>query len=105
MHASLTTRPTYWRSGVVLNIDGNRCLVRAETDAAKIYISITGPTDARRRALAVIRATFKAIHQTIPRIDPAEKVPLSDDQTVVVDYKHLIKLEGLGTEEFLPEGA
>jgi internalin A len=105
MHASLTDRPTYWRSGVILDIDGNRCLVRADTDAGRIYISIKGPSDARRRALSVIRTTFKAIHDSIPRIEAAEKVPLPDNPTVVVDYNHLTKLEGHGTGEFLPEGA
>jgi len=105
MHASLTDRRTFWRSGVVLDIDGNRCLVRADSDAAKIYISVKGPPEGRRRALSVIRTVFKAIHDTIPRIDPAEKVPLPDNQMVVVDYRHLIKLETHGTAEFLPEGA
>lgn len=105
MHSNLTDRPTYWRSGVVLEIDGNKCLVRADSDAAKIFISVGGAPDGRRRALSVIRNTFKSIHDTIPRIEPVEKVPLPDTQTVVVDYRHLVRLEDHGVQIFLPEGA
>ena len=104
MRANLTERPTYWRSGVILDIDGNRRLTRADVDAGRIYISVGGPSDGRRRALSVIRNTFKAIHDTIPRLEPSEKVPITADQ-VIVDYLHLLRLEHREVETFLPEGA
>ena len=104
-HHNLTDKPTYWRSGVVLDIDGNRALVRGDTQAGKVFISVQGSGSGRRRALFVIRDAFKAIHATIPRIEAKEKVPLPDNPAVVVDYLHLRKLEELGTDTFLPEGA
>ncbi|MBN1436402.1 MAG: GTP-binding protein [Sedimentisphaerales bacterium] len=104
MHSNLTEKPTYWRSGVVLEIDGNRCLVRADTDANKIYVSVGKSDSDRRRTLSVIRNTFGAIHNTIPRIRPVEKVPLPDDPSVVVDYLHLLKLEKRDVIHYLPEG-
>ncbi len=102
---SPTDKPTYWRSGVVLDIDGNKALVRGDTQAGKVFVSVQGPVSGRRRALFVIRDAFKAIHATIPKIDAKEKVPLPDNPDVVVDYQHLQKLEKRGTETFLPEGA
>jgi internalin A len=105
MHPYLTKNPTYWRSGVVLKIDGNRALVRGDTQAGRVYISVQGPQKGRRSALAVIRHALKEIHSTIPKIGAQEKVPLPDNPDVVVDYQHLQKLEEFGTELFLPEGA
>jgi internalin A len=105
MHHNLTSRPTYWRSGVVLEIDGCRTLVRADTQAGRIYVSIQGRREGRRRALSVIRDVFKLIHGTVPKLDVKEKVPLPDNPRVVADYLHLVKLEKEGIEEFLPEGA
>lgn len=105
MHHNLTGKPTYWRSGVVLEIDGCRALVRADTQTGRIYVSIQGPKEGRRRALSVIRDAFKLIHGTVPKLDVKEKVPLPDNPRVVVDYLHLVKLEQENIEEFLPEGA
>ncbi len=104
-HHNLTDKPTYWRSGVVLDIDGNKVLVRGDTYTGKIFLSILGPAGGQRRALSVVRDVFKAIHATIPKIDAKEKVPLPDNPAIVVDYKNLLEQEKHGIERFLPEGA
>jgi len=105
MHHNLTKKRTYWRSGVVLAIDGNKALIRADVDKGRMFISIKGAFEGRRRALAVIRNSFEGIHATIPKLDVKRKVPLADEEGVVVDYEHLVKLEETGIAEFLPEGA
>ncbi|MHC4867621.1 MAG: COR domain-containing protein, partial [Planctomycetota bacterium] len=108
MHHNLTKKRTYWRSGVVLDIDGNKALVRADVDKGRMFISVKGAFEGRRRALAVIRNSFEGIHATIPRLDVKAKVPLPNEEGVegvVVDYAHLVKLEETGIAEFLPEGA
>ncbi|HEY0074321.1 MAG TPA: COR domain-containing protein [Abditibacteriaceae bacterium] len=105
MHHLLTDKPTYWRSGVLLEIDGNVTMVRGDTQAGRVYISVSGPPKGRRSALAIIRNAFREIHNTIPKIGAQEKVPLPDNPDIVVDYKHLQRLEEFKTESFLPEGA
>jgi internalin A len=95
---------TYWRSGVVLAYNGSKALVKADREDKKIFIWVSGPERARRTFLAIIRAEFDAIHRTISRIEAAEKVPLPAHPEIVVDYKHLLNLEALGEESFIPEG-
>ncbi|MGB2985667.1 MAG: COR domain-containing protein [Phycisphaerae bacterium] len=105
MQRNLTDKPTYWRSGVLLQIDKNRALVRSDSDKGRMYISAVGPRNGRRAALSVIRDTFSAIHATIPKLGAQEKVPLPDKPSVVVDYQHLLNLEERGIETYPPEGA
>jgi internalin A len=105
MHHNLTEKPTYWRSGVKLSIDGNECLIRGDTEAGNIYVSVSGTVATRRMALGIIRDAFRAIHSTIPKIAANERVPLPDDPDVTVDYRHLLKLEQVDQKSFFPEGA
>ena len=105
MHRNLTTKRTTWQSGAVLEIEGCRALVRGDTQAGKVYISVQGEVPVRRRnALAVIRDQFRQIHGTIPKIGAQEKVPLPDNPHVVVGYEHLLTLEEQGIDTFVPEG-
>jgi internalin A len=83
MHHNLTKKRTYWRSGVVLGIDGNKALVRADADKGRMFISVKGAFEGRRRALAVIRNSFEGIHATIPRLDVKAKVPLPDLLSII----------------------
>ena len=101
------SKRTYWRSGVVLVSEDqrNRALVKADIEDKKIFIDVTGNQDSRRTFLEIIRSEFRKIHATIPKIEPKEKVPLPSSPKIVVDYKHLLKLETLGRETYFPEGA
>lgn len=92
MHHVISRR-TYWRSGVVLDLDGNRALVRADTQSDRIYISIIGPEPTRRNALSAVRSTFRAIHGSISALEPKEQVPLPEDPDTLVDYEELLALE------------
>lgn len=99
MHAHLTENPTYWRTGVVLQIDGCRCQIRSDQENKRLVIHITGPSRAKRRALAVIRSTFAEIHGTIPSVGIDEMVPLPGHQSVSVPYSFLLELERAGVGE------
>ena len=55
-----------WRSGVILQFEGNRALVKADLQEKKVFISVSGATIGRRRLLAVIRADLDRIHSDIP---------------------------------------
>ena len=97
---------TYWRNGVVLaSEDGkNRALVKADAEDKKIFIAVTGRADTRQMLLALIRADFRKIHATIPKLAVKEKVPIPGHPQIVVDYEHLRNLEELGEASFIPEG-
>jgi internalin A len=82
-----------WRTGVILNFEGNTALVKADLQELRVYISIDGPVDTRRRMLAVIREDFEAIHSDIQHLKPAEMVPLPNHPQVVVPYRDLEVLE------------
>ncbi|HEY1190687.1 MAG TPA: COR domain-containing protein, partial [Gemmata sp.] len=104
-HGNLTARPTYWRSGVVLDIDGCRVLVRGDTAKGQVYITVQGPVPRRRAALAVIRDEFTRIHSTMPGLQVEARVPLPDEPEVTVSYQFLLELEQDGEQFHRPEGA
>ena len=54
-----------WRTGVVLEFEGNRALVRADRADKKVFISISGSAAGRTRLLAVIRSDVDRIHSDI----------------------------------------
>ena len=97
---------TYWRNGVVLEYeDGkNKALVRADLEDKKVFIHVNGHESTRRSFLAVIRADLQRIHQTIPSLEVQQKVAVAGHPGVVVDYDHLLNLEELRQETFVPEG-
>jgi len=98
-------RNTLWRTGVVLkNEEGNRALVKADIEDGKIFIWVSGPEHSRRRFLEVIRSDFDSIHETIPGLVVAQKVPLPARPDIAVDYKHLLRLEANGFWDWIPEG-
>jgi internalin A len=104
-YGNLTNDPIYWRSGVVLDFDGCQALVRSDTDKGRMYISVDGPENGRRGALAIIRDEFARIHATVPNLLPKQCVPLPDKPDVTVEYEHLLTLEREGVAEFIPQGA
>ena len=103
MHQFIASN-TYWRTGVVLKHKDNKALVKADLDDRKIFIYVTGKEQTRRSFLEIIRADYDRIHNTIPKIEAKEKVPLPGHDGVVADYNHLLDLESLGEETFVPEG-
>jgi len=105
----LTDPPQYWRSGAVLNVDDVPVLVRGDTQKGRVFITVAGDkrvTSIRRReALSAVRDNFRAIHATIPKIGPAEKIPLPDRPDTVADYRTLLRMEEAGDDKHWPEGA
>ena len=101
--------PIYWRSGVELSVENCRALIRGDTQLGRVFITIIEGARAvpgqRRRALSVVRDHLRAIHATIPRIEPVEKVPLPDRPDIVADYETLLKMEAAGRDDYWPEGA
>ena len=78
-----------WRTGVILDFEGNRALVKADLEERRVYIAIDGPLAGRQRMLAMIREDFDAIHRDIQHLNPAEMVPLPSHPQVTVEYHEL----------------
>ncbi|REJ60675.1 MAG: GTP-binding protein [Microcystis aeruginosa DA14] len=97
-----------WRSGVVLTMDLNKALVRADEEDK--YISIKAEGSRASALLAIIKTDFQKIHATIPNLAVQEKLVIRELQgekptgvEVPVDYLYLIELDRQGrVEEPLP---
>lgn len=81
-----------WRTGVVLNFEGNSALVKANHIERRVEISVDGPAAGRRRLLAVVRNEFASIH-TGYKFRPEEMVPVPGHPTAVIPYAKLLVLE------------
>jgi internalin A len=93
-----------WRSGVVLTMDLNKALVRA--DEEDNYISIKAQGSRASALLAIIKTDFDKIHATIPNLAVQERLVIRELQgekptgvEVPVDYLHLIELDRQGIVE------
>ncbi|MGE0679746.1 MAG: COR domain-containing protein [Candidatus Binatia bacterium] len=90
---ALNTDLPRWRTGAVLAFEGNRALVKADSEDRVVSISVIGNPPGRRRLLSVIRSDFERIHHSISRLKVEEKIPIPGQSGVVVDYETLQVLE------------
>ena len=88
-----------WRTGVILNFEEGRALVKADVVDKKVFIHVTGKAEARRRLLAVIRSDFERIHNDL-KFKPEEMVPLHEHPNEAVTYEELVVYERDGMREF-----
>jgi internalin A len=93
---ALSANQFRWRTGVILDFDGNRALVKADPQERVVFISVTGPQQGRRRLLAVIRSDFERIHADISKLNPGASVPLPGDPSVAIPYEELRVYESSG---------
>jgi internalin A len=89
-----------WRTGVVLKLEDNLALVKADAQEKLVFINIKGPVAGRRRLLSIIRANFDRIHADIRKLLPAEIVPLPGRPGATVLYEELLAWEKSGTKKF-----
>ena len=95
---SAKTPELRWRSGVILNFEGNRALVKGDRQAKTVTINIDGPAPGRRNLLAIIRSDFERIHADF-EFDPQEIVPLAEHPGGFVPYRLLLDLKRQGIRE------
>jgi len=98
-----------WRTGVVLERDGCRAIVRADVRERRVDIHILGIEPLRRALLAIIREKFDEQHRDLKglRVDERVPVPGQKDATgndITVSYRHLLELEEDGIDSMRPEG-
>ncbi len=94
-----------WRTGVVLESKAfsATAVVKSDNEARRISIYVNGAQ--KRDYFAVILQNFREINGSFEKLKAIEKIPLPDDPEVTVSYKHLIKLELKGIEEYMPDGS
>ncbi|ASF47503.1 COR domain-containing protein [Methylovulum psychrotolerans] len=97
----IISQKTYWRTGVVLQHDGNKALVTADIEDKKIFIWVSGNPTTRRELLAIIRKELQHIHRTIKGLSAKARIPYKH---ITVDYQHLLDLEAMGQTTYIPEG-
>jgi internalin A len=85
-----------WRTGVILEFEGSRALVKADVQDKKVFISVSGPAASRRRLLGLIRSDFEQIHGGIRNLNPLEIVPLPGQPDAFVPYEELAVMEKKG---------
>jgi internalin A len=95
----LSTGQPRWRSGVILDFEGNRALVDGDGLAKRVRMAVAGPVDARRRLLAVIRNDFETIHRSY-KFKPAEMVPVPGHPDLRAPYGDLLVMEREGETTF-----
>ena len=89
-----------WRSGVVLQWEDCRALVKGDMAEKRVVIRVRGgAAEARRRLLAVIRSDFERIHGEIARLEVTAQVPLPDHPEVLRDYNELLTFDRDGVRE------
>ncbi|MDY3557084.1 SAV_2336 N-terminal domain-related protein, partial [Gemmata sp. JC717] len=98
------TSPTLWRTGCVLHVGGNRCLVRGSVEERRVYVQVQGPEETRREALGLIRDRFGEIHRSAQDARADEFVPVPGRPGVVVAYASLVLNAQNGIERLIPEG-
>jgi len=94
-----------WRTGVVLEAKAfsATAVIKSDNDARKISIYVNGAQ--KRDYFAVILQNFREINNSFEKLKAIEKIPLPGELEVTVSYKHLIKLELKGIEEYMPDGS
>ena len=88
-----------WRTGVILNFEGNQALVKADPQEKSVSINVTGPLVSRRRLLAIIRSDFDRIHSNF-KFTPKELVPVPGYPKITISYKKLLVRESNGQKSF-----
>ncbi|MCP5105701.1 MAG: hypothetical protein GY950_20100, partial [bacterium] len=75
-------------------------VVKADHEEKRIYLYVAGGQ--KRDYFAVLSATLRRINQSFEKLKTTELVPMPDDPEITVNYKHLIRLELEGIENYLP---
>jgi internalin A len=90
-----STHQPRWRTGVILEFEGAQALVKADIQAKRVYISVTGSPTSQRSLLAIIRANFAHIHGSFS-FQPEAIVPVPGHPEVSIPYQDLLVREEKG---------
>jgi internalin A len=88
-----------WRTGVILEFEGNQALVKADRHDRAVTININGAINGRNRLLGIIRSDFDLIHSSF-KFKPEEKVSVPAHPETLLNYQELVVLEKANVREF-----
>lgn len=88
-----------WRTGVILESEGCRALVTAETQYKRVSINVKGRMEGRRPLLVIIRNEFDQIHKQFGDFQVQELVPVPGRPGATVSHDELLGYERLGQSE------
>ncbi len=96
MHAGICGECCRWRTGVLLEdkILKARAVVKADNEEKRIFIYVAG--EQKRDYFAVIRHTLWSINSSFEKLDAVEKVPLTENNKITVEYRELRALKAMG---------
>jgi internalin A len=97
-HIHSAGRPR-WRNGALLHWEHNDALVQADSTSRVVRVFVTGPSEGRRRLLAVIRSDFAHIHGSY-RFKVSSFVPLEEQPAIAIEYEKLLAAESAGMRVF-----
>jgi small GTP-binding protein len=94
-----------WRTGVVLEDKAfhSTAVIKADEENKKIYIYVDG--EQKRDYFSAILFTFRKINRSFEKMKAIEKAPMPDETEITVSYEHLIRLEKMGIETYIPDGS
>lgn len=78
-----------WKTGVVLDFEGSRALVKSDQQERTVSVLVDGKDDSRKRLLSVIREEFDAIHRDIPNLMPMEMVYYRKYPSISLPYSEV----------------
>jgi internalin A len=90
-----------WKTGLELEFEGNRALVKADIEDRWIKIIVAGNAAGRRRLLSIIRSDFEHIHRSITKLDVKEWLPIPGLKDFSILYEKLIAFEQQGIPEIV----
>jgi small GTP-binding protein len=90
----------YWRTGMIVQTDEARALVRADEADNRMGIVVVGPKHERRRTLEGIRSELGSIHRALADVGATEWVPVPG-ATIAVRYEQLLANERRNIREFM----
>ncbi|MCP5051121.1 MAG: hypothetical protein GY940_28410 [bacterium] len=101
MHRDIKDR-LQWRTGVVLEDTGfgSTAVVKVDHEAKRVYIYVDGGQ--KRDYFAAILLILRRINHSFEKLKTKELIPMPDDDEVTASYRHLIRLEKKGVEDYYP---
>jgi hypothetical protein len=78
-------------------------LVRCDDAERRISIVVDGAQ--RRDYLGIVLHALRDINQSFQKIRAVERVPMPDSPNVTVTFRHLLRLEAMGQDTYIPDGS
>lgn len=92
-----------WKSGVILEYEGRKALIKADSFRNIITIRVSG-VGKLRSFLSLIREKFESIHSTINQLNVNSKIPLDKSGEILIDYNDLVSCEDHNIQKyFIPK--